>query len=330
VGGTNGHVLTVDSAETLGVKWAAAEGGTPADNSITNAKLSQVATATIKGRATAATGNVEDLTAAQARGVLGLATTDNATFGSLQNTPIGSTTRSSGAFTSLSSSQGTITANSPVSIAATWNNGAVAFTALDISISNTDSLAASNFITFRAGGSGTTTMAAVVRTGAAFFGQGTVSIGTGANSVVLYNGGTLSFSSSGGVTADASTGDTILRREAANTLAMYNTSNAQTFRLYSTFSSSTSFERLNIAAQTGGSFILGTEKGSGGGSARGLELRTDNVARISIGSAGQIGFFGATAAAQPAAVADATDAATVITQLNALLSRMRTLGLIAT
>lgn len=42
------------------------------------------------------------------------------------------------------------------------------------------------------------------------------------------------------------------------------------------------------------------------------------------------GFYGATPAVQPAAVADATDAATVISQLNALLARLRTLGLIAT
>jgi hypothetical protein len=77
-------------------------------------------------------------------------------------------------------------------------------------------------------------------------------------------------------------------------------------------------------------FRLGTKKGGDGGVARGFELCTDNTARIKIGSAGQIGFFGATAAAQPSAVANATDAASVITQLNALLSRMRTLGLIAT
>lgn len=42
------------------------------------------------------------------------------------------------------------------------------------------------------------------------------------------------------------------------------------------------------------------------------------------------GFYGATPVLQPAAVADATDAPSVITQLNTLLARMRTLGLIAT
>jgi hypothetical protein len=43
---------------------------TIAANAVTNAKMAQVATATIKGRATTGTGNVEDLTAAQVRTLL--------------------------------------------------------------------------------------------------------------------------------------------------------------------------------------------------------------------------------------------------------------------
>jgi hypothetical protein len=50
------------------------------NNVVSNAKLATVATATIKGRTTAGTGNVEDLNATQARGVLGLATTDSPSF----------------------------------------------------------------------------------------------------------------------------------------------------------------------------------------------------------------------------------------------------------
>jgi hypothetical protein len=44
----------------------------------------------------------------------------------------------------------------------------------------------------------------------------------------------------------------------------------------------------------------------------------------------KIGFFGDTPVDQPAAVADATDAASVILRLNELLARMRELGLIET
>lgn len=43
-----------------------------ADNSVTNAKLAQIETSTIKGRVTSEIGNPEDLTPAQARSVLGL------------------------------------------------------------------------------------------------------------------------------------------------------------------------------------------------------------------------------------------------------------------
>jgi len=51
---------------------------TIAANAVTNAKLSQIATATIKGRVTAATGNVEDLTAANVRTIINVADGANA------------------------------------------------------------------------------------------------------------------------------------------------------------------------------------------------------------------------------------------------------------
>jgi hypothetical protein len=59
---------------------------------------------------------------------------------------------------------------------------------------------------------------------------------------------------------------------------------------------------------------------------------TDTTTGTKIGTATtqKLGFFNATPVVQQAAVADATDAATAITQLNDLLAAMRTLGLIAT
>lgn len=48
------------------------------------------------------------------------------------------------------------------------------------------------------------------------------------------------------------------------------------------------------------------------------------------GAGGALGFFAATPVAQPAAVADATDAASTMARLNDLLARLRTLGLIDT
>lgn len=51
---------------------------------------------------------------------------------------------------------------------------------------------------------------------------------------------------------------------------------------------------------------------------------------VLIGNAdGTVGFYGATPVAQGAAIANATDAASAITQLNLVLAQLRTLGLIA-
>jgi hypothetical protein len=70
----------------------------------------------------------------------------------------------------------------------------------------------------------------------------------------------------------------------------------------------------SITVSDGGNVVLGTTTGT----------------KIGTATTQKLGFYNATPVVQPTAVADATDAATVITQLNALLTRMRNLGLIAT
>jgi hypothetical protein len=61
-----------------------------------------------------------------------------------------------------------------------------------------------------------------------------------------------------------------------------------------------------------------------------ISVGTTTGTKIGTATTQKLGFFNATPVVQPTAVADATDAATAISQLNALLAHMRTLGLIAT
>lgn len=62
---------------------AAVTAGAVADDSVTNAKLANMATARIKGRATAGTGDPEDLTAAQVKTLLAIAAGDVSGLGAL-------------------------------------------------------------------------------------------------------------------------------------------------------------------------------------------------------------------------------------------------------
>lgn len=61
-----------------------------------------------------------------------------------------------------------------------------------------------------------------------------------------------------------------------------------------------------------------------------LAVGTTTGTKIGTGTTQKLGFWGATPVVQQSAVADATDAASVITQLNALLAKLRTVGIIAT
>jgi hypothetical protein len=72
-GAAQGSATSAGQSATTAQQWAeAASTSVLPNNSVTNAKLADMPTASIKGRATAGAGNPEDLTAAQARSVLGL------------------------------------------------------------------------------------------------------------------------------------------------------------------------------------------------------------------------------------------------------------------
>jgi hypothetical protein len=123
----------------------------------------------------------------------------------------------------------------------------------------------------------------------------------------------------GSITADIS-----LVRDAANILNQRRTTNAQTWRLSNTWQSATSYEWLSIG-WSGNVCTITTEKGSAGGTLRGLKIGDASTALL--------GFYGATPVDRPDTVADPTGGSTIDsearTAINAIIDRLQELGLIA-
>jgi hypothetical protein len=265
-------------------------------------------------------------------------------------TDLGLGAGSNATFGSLTANNGTLTASAPVlTLAQTWNNASVAFTGLQLNVTNTASLGSginSKLLEINLDGSPIYRFQRSSSTPYLFIGPNDTGIGSASTVMIVFAGGgaMAAFNSGTGginIRSDASfnwssttsvtaTSDVSLFRDgAADTLAQRRLANPQAFRLYNTTDAGvTNFER-GFMRWSSNVLQIGTEK-LGTGSARALQFQTDGTARINISATGGIGFYGAAASAQPAAVADATDAATVITQLNSLLSRLRTVGVIAT
>ena len=124
-------------------------------------------------------------------------------------------------------SAGSIATSTPLTISQTWTDAAVAFAAMKIVATDTNSAAGSDFLE-------------------------------------LYSG----------------TATQPLRLDIQKTGQL---------NIYGTWSNSTSYERLSFIAPTAANAIIGTNKGSGGGTARGLDLHTDGAARMTITTAGNVG-----------------------------------------
>jgi hypothetical protein len=111
-------------------------------------------------------------------------------------------------------------------------------------------------------------------------------------------------------------GGPIIRLPSANTLAFLTDSTTERVRIDSS-------GRLGLGVSSPTSLLHLADAGN-------ITVGTTTGTKIGTATTQKLGFYNATPVVQPTAVADATDAATVITQLNALLTRMRNLGLIAT
>jgi len=296
-------------------------------------------------------------------------TFDNARINFAAPPAIGNTTPAAGAFTTLSAAPtsgsaltltgGTVTASAPVIDATqTWNASGTTFTGFRLNVTNTASASASLIADWQLGG---TSQMQLRR-------DGTLRVGS--TDVVSYairsNNGGFAVTNAAGTGWNCETNRILTVGSVSSGVELRSGTTPTSLGVYATASGGTlavpaNWERLlfNYNA-TASAFRIDTDK-TGTGVARGLELRTDGTTRLTFGSAGtitlnttlacdaqnistdtttgtrigtatsqKIGFFDKTPVVQPTAVADATDAATVITQLNALLSRVRDLGLIAT
>jgi hypothetical protein len=212
----------------------------------------------------------------------------------VEGQPIGNTTPAAGTFTTLAANNGTLAASAPVlDLAQTWNASGTTFTGLNLALTNTASASASSYFNINLDGgevfsirrgesNASATLIRCGTSGLTWTARTRTGAGVGVNfSGVVGVGTSLQFGTSTGTTG----GDITISREAANILAQSNGLNAQEFRLYNTFTSSTNHER-GFLKWSSNVFQIGTEKGSGGGTARNLEFQTDGATRFAIAANG--------------------------------------------
>jgi hypothetical protein len=174
-------------------------------------------------------------------------------------------------------------ANVPISnLTTTWNNVSTTFTGIKLNVTDTASAAGSLLMdlqvggasrfnvtkagVFQVGGNSTTTIESssgyVVISGSnGIIFNAAANVGINTAGIKCFSTGGIGFTSGNGIAAF----DTSLFRDAANTLAQRNGVNAQTFRLYNTFTDVSNYERgfmrwntnvLEIGAEAAGTGTL--------------------------------------------------------------------------
>lgn len=188
--------------------------------------------------------------------------------------------------TKASIATGTIATSQPaLDISQTWNAGGVTFNGVKLNVTDTASAAGSLLADFQVGGSSVFSVTKESRINSLY----------AVFSGFMYSP-TIRVSSDSGELTFGTSNDIYLRRDAANTLAQRNGVNAQTFRLYNTYTDASNYERMNLSYSSGAGAFQIYADAAGTGSARqmhigtlgaaSLSLVTANVAKWSINSSG--------------------------------------------
>jgi hypothetical protein len=241
--------------------------------------------------------------------------TDALSAASTFRTLIGLGTGNTPTFLGASLTGGTVTASTPlINATQTWNSAATVFTGILANVTDTASNASSLLMDLQVGGSSRFSVdkngsvaipqTQIIRFGGAVSGA---SVFQGFNSSLYIGGPTnattwIAFDASGSfVRSNAafrwSTSATdpyatqlALFSDAADTLAQRRSTNAQTFRIYESFTDASNYTRGKLEWSSN-VLRIGTEK-AGTGSARALELQTDGTTRLTIASTGVATFSG--------------------------------------
>ena len=172
----------------------------------------------------------------------------------------------------LSITGGTATANTPVlSATQTWNNAAVTFTGWQLNVTDTASAAASLLMDLQVGGSSRFSVSK----------SGAISA-VNLNVTGFISGAT--FVATNQLILDVANQDVVLRRDAANTLAQRNGVNAQTLRVYNTFTDASNYERGALQWQS--NELQLRVDGAGTGQNRALQIVVGNQVVAYFNSAG--------------------------------------------
>jgi hypothetical protein len=153
----------------------------------------------------------------------------------------------------LSGSCGVVTVSTPcLDLSQTWNNVATTFTGLKFNVTDTASAGGSMLMDLQVGG---TSKFSVNK-----FGRVVIGDDLQANTAV-------SVTNNAGLFKLGASGDVVLARDAANTLALRNGTAAQAFNVYNTYTDASNYERATLRFSTNNAQLLVDVAGTGSGRA---------------------------------------------------------------